>query len=162
MENSYITVNDKLNSMIGSGTRFKGEFELEGLLRIDGDFSGEIRTTGKVIIGSSGRVECRIHAACVIIGGMVRGDIVSTEKVIILATGMVIGNIVTPRLIIEEGVIFNGNCRITKVNQVEFKKNFLEKKREYQPGSNTNISDYSNDYKAADKVHDPEPVLIGK
>ena len=42
-----------------------------------------------------------------------RGEIVSTEKVIILSTGLVLGNISTPRLIVEEGVIFNGSCRIT-------------------------------------------------
>ena len=102
-----------INSIIGEGTRFKGEFDLNGLLRIDGDFTGVIRTRGKVLVGQNGRAECTLHAATVVVGGIVRGEIVSTEKVIILSTGLVLGNISTPRLIVEEGVIFNGSCRIT-------------------------------------------------
>jgi cytoskeletal protein CcmA (bactofilin family) len=102
-----------INSIIGEGTRFKGEFDLTGLLRIDGDFIGVIRTRGKVLVGQNGRAECTLHAATVVVGGVVRGEIVSTEKVIILSTGLVLGNISTPRLIVEEGVIFNGSCRIT-------------------------------------------------
>ncbi len=102
-----------INSIIGEGTRFKGEFDLNGLLRIDGDFTGVIRTRGKVLVGQNGRAECTLHAGTVVIGGVLRGEIVSTEKVIILSTGLVLGNISTPRLIVEEGVIFNGSCRIT-------------------------------------------------
>ena len=101
-----------INSIIGEGTRFKGEFDLNGLLRIDGDFTGVIRTRGKVLVGQNGRAECTLHAGTVVVGGVVRGEIVSTEKVIILSTGLVLGNISTPRLIVEEGVIFNGSCRI--------------------------------------------------
>ncbi len=102
-----------INSIIGEGTRFKGEFDLNGLLRIDGDFTGVIRTRGKVLVGQNGRAECTLHAGTVVVGGVLRGEIVSTEKVIILSTGLVLGNISTPRLIVEEGVIFNGSCRIT-------------------------------------------------
>lgn len=102
-----------INSIIGEGTKFKGEFDLNGLLRIDGDFTGVIRTRGKVLVGQNGRAECTLHAGTVVVGGVVRGEIVSTEKVIILSTGLVLGNISTPRLIVEEGVIFNGSCRIT-------------------------------------------------
>ena len=101
-----------LNSIIGEGTRFKGEFDLSGLLRIDGDFVGTIRTKGQIIVGLNGRAKCNIYAESVVVGGMVRGNIFTTEKVIILSTGMMIGNINTPRLIIEEGVVYNGCCKI--------------------------------------------------
>ncbi|MBN2736337.1 MAG: polymer-forming cytoskeletal protein [Spirochaetales bacterium] len=101
-----------INSIIGEGTKFTGEFDLNGLLRIDGDFTGVIRTKGKVLVGSNGRVECTMYAGTVVVGGIVRGDIYSTEKVIILSTGMVIGNIQSPRLIVEEGVLFHGTCLI--------------------------------------------------
>ncbi|MCD6122406.1 MAG: polymer-forming cytoskeletal protein [Spirochaetales bacterium] len=101
-----------INSIIGEGTRFKGEFDLNGLLRIDGDFSGTVRTKGKVLVGSNGRAVCTIYGATVVVGGVIHGNIFATEKVILLSTGMMIGNILTPRLIIEEGVLFDGNCRI--------------------------------------------------
>lgn len=113
MSDTHVTDDAFINSIIGEGTRFKGEFDLNGLLRIDGDFTGTIRTKGKVLVGKNGRAECTMNAGTVVVGGVIRGEIVSTEKVIILSTGLVLGNITTPRLIIEEGVIFNGSCRVT-------------------------------------------------
>ena len=101
-----------VNSIIGEGTRFRGEFELSGLLRIDGDFSGTIRTKGKVLVGRNGRAECTIFAGTVVVGGAVRGDINASEKVVILSTGMMLGNISAPRLVVEEGVMFTGNCAV--------------------------------------------------
>jgi cytoskeletal protein CcmA (bactofilin family) len=104
-----------INSIVGEGTKFTGDIELNGLLRIDGDFIGSIKTDGKVLIGKSGRAETAIKADTVVIGGVVKGDIVASEKVVILSTGMLIGNVSTPRLISEDGVILNGFCMI--VNQ---------------------------------------------
>jgi cytoskeletal protein CcmA (bactofilin family) len=112
MSDTHISDDAFINSIIGEGTRFKGEFDLNGLLRIDGDFTGTIRTKGKVLVGKNGRAECTLHAGTVVIGGVVRGEIFSSEKVIILSTGLMLGNITTPRLIVEEGVILNGSCRI--------------------------------------------------
>ena len=112
MSDSYSGDASLLNSIIGEGTRFRGEFDLSGLLRIDGDFSGTIRTKGKILIGQGGRAECNIYAETIVVGGMVRGNLFSTEKVVILSTGMMIGNICTPRLVVEEGVILNGNVSI--------------------------------------------------
>ena len=107
-----------INSIVGDGTRFVGDLELNGLLRIDGDFIGNIRTDGKVLIGKNGRAECTITADTVVIGGVVKGDIVSKGKVVILSTGMLIGNVSTPRLISEDGVILNGLCMISSVEEV--------------------------------------------
>ena len=112
MSDQLIESDAFINSIVGEGTSFQGELKLNGLLRIDGDFSGTIRTSGKVLIGKSGRAECTIRANTVVIGGIVRGNIYADEKVIVLSTGMMIGNIHSPRLIAEEGVILNGNCLI--------------------------------------------------
>jgi len=112
MSDHIIESDSFINSIVGEGTTFHGELQLNGLLRVDGDFSGTIRTSGKVLIGKSGRAECTIRANTVVIGGIVRGNIYAEEKVIVLSTGMMIGNIHSPRLIAEEGVILNGNCLI--------------------------------------------------
>ena len=101
-----------INSIVGEGTRFEGVLELNGLLRIDGDFNGTIRTAGKVLVGKNGRAECTIDAGTVVVVGIIKGNIFSTEKVIVLSTGIVIGNINTPRLIVEEGVLLHGKCLI--------------------------------------------------
>jgi cytoskeletal protein CcmA (bactofilin family) len=113
MSDAHLSDDAFVNSIIGEGTRFKGEFDLNGLLRIDGDFSGTIRTRGKVLVGRNGRAECTMHAGTVVIGGVVKGEITSTEKVIVLSTGLVLGSVTTPRLIVEEGVILDGACRVT-------------------------------------------------
>ena len=101
-----------INSIIGEGTRFNGELDLNGLLRIDGDFCGTVRTKGKVLVGKNGRAECTVYAGTVVVGGIVKGNIFAEEKVVILSTGVVLGNVASPRFIVEEGVVLNGNCRI--------------------------------------------------
>ncbi len=103
-----------INSLVGEGARFNGDISLDGLFRVDGDFSGRIRNADKVLIGKNGRAECSVRAGTVVIGGVVKGDIVATGKVVILSTGMVIGNITAPRLYVEEGVLLQGNCTITE------------------------------------------------
>ncbi len=108
-----------INSIVGEGTRFKGELDLNGVLRIDGDYVGVIKTPDKVLVGKNGRAECTIYAGTIVIGGVVKGNIYSTEKIIILTTGMVVGNITTPRLIVEEGVVLDGECRIQKDINIE-------------------------------------------
>lgn len=106
-----------INSIVGEGAKFKGDIALKGLFRIDGDFSGNIRKADKVLVGRNGRAQCSIHAGTVVVGGVVKGDITSTEKVVVLSTGMVLGNITTPRLLAEDGVILNGRCRIVHLKE---------------------------------------------
>jgi cytoskeletal protein CcmA (bactofilin family) len=101
-----------INSLIGEGTFFKGDLSLSGLLRIDGDFSGTVDTEGKVLIGKNGRAEASINAGTVVVGGVLKGNIKASGKVVILSTGMLIGNITSPRLLVEDGVLLNGNCNI--------------------------------------------------
>lgn len=118
MSNSFVEDGAFVNSIVGEGTKLNGELDLNGLLRIDGDFTGTIKTNGKVLIGKNGRAKCTITASTVVVGGALRGNIYSSEKVIILSSGIMLGNIFTPRLIVEEGVIFDGNCTI-KSNYAE-------------------------------------------
>jgi len=101
-----------VNSIVGSGTFFRGNIHVSGLLRIDGDFAGGIKTNGRVIIGRGGRADCTIDAATVVIGGAFRGTIYAGEKVIALESALIIGNIYTPRLIAEAGVVLDGAMHI--------------------------------------------------
>ena len=103
-----------VNSIIGEGSEFKGEFKINGLLRIDGRFQGVIETEGKVLIGQQGEAVTDIKAKLVVIGGTVRGNVYATERVILKSTGVITGNIITPSLIMEDGVNFEGNCTINK------------------------------------------------
>lgn len=108
----YNSEDSFINSIVGEGTHFRGHLELAGLLRIDGDFSGSIKTKGKVLVGKDGRADCNIEAGTVVVGGILRGTVSADEKVIILSSAMVIGDVYTPRLIAEEGVIIDGTLSV--------------------------------------------------
>lgn len=103
-----------LNSLIGEGSEFRGEFKVKELLRIDGYFKGNINTEGKILIGQNGLVESDIHAGIVVVGGTVKGSIHATDRVILLSTCRLYGDVVTESLIVEEGVVFEGRCTINR------------------------------------------------
>jgi len=114
----YAKGHDLINSIIGDGTRFRGDLDLKGLLRIDGDFEGNIRTEGRVLIGRGGRARCLINADTVVVGGIVKGDIKASSKIVLLSTCIMIGNIRAPQIIVEEDVILHGFCTISEDSQV--------------------------------------------
>ena len=103
-----------INSIIGEGTRFRGDIELRGLLRIDGDFQGNIKADGRVLIGRLGRAQCLIEADTVVVGGLLKGDIRAESKIVLLSTSMVIGDIRSPQIVVEEGVIIHGYCTVSR------------------------------------------------
>ncbi|MBE7440003.1 MAG: polymer-forming cytoskeletal protein [Spirochaetales bacterium] len=103
-----------LNSLIGEGSEFRGEFKVKDLIRIDGFFKGNILTEGKVLIGQTGVVETDIRAGTVVVGGEVRGSIFAENRVTLLSTCQLFGDIVTRRLVVEEGVVFEGRCTINR------------------------------------------------
>jgi cytoskeletal protein CcmA (bactofilin family) len=99
-----------LNAFLGEGTSFKGTLTFEGTVRIDGRLEGEIFTKDMLVIGEGAQVNASIHAGVVVIGGTVHGNITAERKVEINPTGRLYGNICTPSLVIEEGVVFEGSC----------------------------------------------------
>ena len=101
-----------VNSLIGAGSEFRGEFKVKDLIRIDGYFKGTIITDGKVLVGKGGVVETDIRAGIVVVGGEVRGSIHATKRLTLLSTCRLYGDVVTRRLIAEEGVVFEGRCTI--------------------------------------------------
>lgn len=105
-----------LNSIIGEGSEFRGEFKIKDLLRIDGYFKGTIMTDGKVLIGRTGQVDTDIQAGIVVVGGEVRGNIIASKRIVLLSTCRLHGDLITPSLIVEEGAIFEGRCTINRIS----------------------------------------------
>lgn len=101
-------------ALLGEFTDFEGKLSFHGTVRIDGHFKGDVSSDGTLVIGEHGIVEANINAGCVVISGEVRGNINAGSSIEILAKGKVYGNILTPSLIIHEGVIFEGSCRMDK------------------------------------------------
>jgi len=115
-----------INSIIGAGDSYKGEINLKGTLRIDGEFFGKINSYSKVYIGKTGKVESLIIARNVIIGGLVKGEIFAEENIVVLKTAEIIGNIYSCSVNIEDGVIFAGECRVLNKDDM---KELIETKR---------------------------------
>ena len=109
-------------AFLGKDTSFEGKLSFNGTVRIDGRFRGEIFTEGTLVIGESAVVESEVHVSHIIISGEIRGDIFAGEKIEILKPGKVFGNIQAPVVVIEEGVVFEGNCRMQRDQKDEDKK----------------------------------------
>jgi cytoskeletal protein CcmA (bactofilin family) len=106
------TPKEEINAFLGHDTEFEGKLSFTGAVRIDGKFSGEIESSGTLIAGESATITAQIHVANMIISGEVNGDIFAENKIQINVPGKLFGNIQTPKLVIAEGVIFQGNCRM--------------------------------------------------
>ena len=100
-----------LNDLIGNGTKFEGKLKSAGDIRIDGHFNGEISINGTLSIGESGLVEADIYAPFVVISGRFRGNVFPATRVEILPPANVYGEIEAPSVILQDGAIFEGNCR---------------------------------------------------
>ena len=105
--------NGSPNCVIGEGSVFEGRFHVNGSILIEGKFQGEIRTSDQLVVGASGRVRTDITARQVTIAGTLIGNVNATEEVSLLQSGKVLGNITTPRLRVEPGVITEGKVTIT-------------------------------------------------
>lgn len=108
----------RLSGFVGYGTVLTGETTFQSMLRIDGHLTGRVTSeNGTLIVGSSGRVDANIMVLAAAINGTVNGDIIALEKVELGRTARVMGNIQTPRLVIEDGATFEGSCAMMKAQE---------------------------------------------
>lgn len=106
------TAQGSLNSILGQGCKVKGDIELNGTIRVDGDFDGSISCPETLIIGKSGVVKAEVKVKNAIIGGKLVGNIHATNKIELQSGSHVEGDIETGRLVIDEGVFFEGQCKM--------------------------------------------------
>lgn len=99
------------------GSRVSGQLSFHGPARIDGSVDGEIQCQGTLTIGEGAEIRAKISGHVVIIRGKVEGNVTAKEKVELAAPAKLIGNVDTPRLIVAEGVVFDGNCAMGVAKQ---------------------------------------------
>ena len=104
---------DKLESVLGSNSNFKGELKVEGTLRVEGTVEGQLEAD-HVILTESAVVKGAIKAKKVIIGGKIDGSVRAQELVEIKSKGKVLGDIFAPKLAIIEGGAVNGKIEMKK------------------------------------------------
>lgn len=110
-------------AMVGSGIRIAGDVSADSNLKIEGVIEGRsVQSSHDVEVAESGKVVANIEARVVRIGGEVTGDISGAEKVMIMKSGRVLGNIVAPRVQLEDGALFRGSIDMNPAPVAEVKQ----------------------------------------
>jgi cytoskeletal protein CcmA (bactofilin family) len=97
-------------TLLGRGVDFKGVVSFDGTVRVDGRVEGEIHTTGTLIVGEHAVIKGVVSAGVLMNSGKINGTITANEKIQILKPGILVGDIRTPLIAIEEGSHFHGMC----------------------------------------------------
>jgi len=102
---------NKITGFFDKDTEIRGEMVFRGSFRIDGYFKGTIESDSVLIIGDQGKIEADVKVGNCIINGEIKGTVRGTERVEIHSHGRVIGTIITPKLVVEEGAFLDANCQ---------------------------------------------------
>ena len=93
----------KIATLLGQGSEYTGDINAQGSIRVDAKVTGNITTTGTLIVGATGTIDGNVEAEAVLIGGEVFGNIIATQKA-------ELGDITTQVIVIDEKAIFQGKC----------------------------------------------------
>ncbi|MDI1240728.1 MAG: polymer-forming cytoskeletal protein [bacterium] len=108
----------KLSGFVGHGTSLTGDTTFQMMLRVDGQLTGTVSSDGgTLIVGNNGKLDANVSVGIAQINGTVNGDISASERIQLGRTARVVGNIATPKLIIEDGALFEGGCTMLKARE---------------------------------------------
>jgi len=97
-----------INSIVGPGSSVLGSITVAGFIRVDGAVKGDVSAKGRIVLGERARMDSDLRGTSVVVGGVVKGNIFASERVHILSTGLVLGDIITKRIQADDGVFING------------------------------------------------------
>ena len=100
----------KITGFFDKDTEIEGNLKFKGSFRIDGRFKGEIHSDSTLIIGEQGKVEADIKVGQIIVNGEIKGKIQALDRTEVNSKGRIIGSIVTPKLIVDEGAFLEATC----------------------------------------------------
>jgi len=100
-------------TIIAAGTRVTGEVATDGVVKVEGIVVGTVRGERQVLVANGGRVEGDVHTREAVVGGSIKGSVYAADRVEIQATSVVEGDIVTQRILVQEGGEVNGTVRMT-------------------------------------------------
>ncbi len=113
---------DLISTYLGSDGNIEGTIEFENAIRLDGSVKGKIFSkAGTVIVGEKAVINARINVDIAVIMGKVNGTIEARKRIEVYPPACVVGDMQAPTILIESGVIFNGNCSM-KAKEISSKK----------------------------------------
>ena len=98
----------EIKAFLGPGSHFEGKMAFDEIVRLDGAFRGEITSRDTLIVGETADIQAQVIVGTLIISGKLRGNIKAVSRVEMRAPAQIDGDVETPSLIVEEGVIWNG------------------------------------------------------
>lgn len=111
------------NAVLDRGSEFEGKLTFEGTVRIDGKFKGEIFSSARLVVGETGKIEANVTVDSISVSGEVIGDIKAITKVELHPQAVIRGNIETPKLVVEEGSIIQGQINMDTMSSASAGKN---------------------------------------
>jgi cytoskeletal protein CcmA (bactofilin family) len=99
-------------TFFSAGTRIEGTLVLEGEVKLQGQVKGKVSGSGVVTVGEQATIEADIDAPTVVVHGNVKGEVHATERLELHRSARVRGKIRAPRVRIDEGAVFEGECRM--------------------------------------------------
>ena len=108
---------NKVISIIGAGTKIKGEIRSQGTIRLEGEVEGSVHSDDTIVVHDTGHVKADLMGGQVIISGEVHGNVAAHDRLEITSQGRVFGDITAPRIAIAEGVVFEGKCTMKAPGQ---------------------------------------------
>jgi cytoskeletal protein CcmA (bactofilin family) len=106
-----------LNALLGRGSEFDGKLTFEGTVRIDGKFTGSIVTNDVLVVGEGAKISAEITCGTIIVHGEITGNIKARNTVELHHPAKVRGNVETPVLMVEKGVMFEGQTKMEGVEK---------------------------------------------
>ena len=104
----------ELTAFLDEASEIEGKFSFSGTVMINGRLRGEIHSNDTLIVGEKGVINASIRAGIVLVSGEVVGNVVGVERVELRGTARVSGDIEAPIVVVDEGVMFDGHCRMTR------------------------------------------------
>ncbi len=117
-------------TIVGTSVKLKGNLKSDGDIIIDGIVTGELKTKGSVIIGPNANIIANIKAKDITVSGSVQGNIEATDRLDIMETGRVIGDISANILSISAGALFTGNSKMNDSHREIIQEPVLEEEIE--------------------------------
>jgi len=106
-----------INTIIGPGTSVSGDIESGGFTRVDGNVKGDVKAKGRLIVGERARMKSNVSATSVTVGGVVFGNVIASERLVVLSTGLIMGDIITRRIQADEGCLIHGRIKVCRTDE---------------------------------------------
>jgi len=109
-----VATRKKLTAFLDEGSEIEGKYTFTGTVLLNGKFQGEIASPDTLIIGERGVVNATVRAGALVVNGELVGNVHASERIELTGKARVFGDLESPVVVLDEGVMFEGHCRMPR------------------------------------------------